>query len=202
MRNADLKTRDARPPIRNPQTAIRNGRRNSQWKTPIPRPGHDPGAPGWPSRPARRSQLVGLQDILPTLAGLTGCALPQSVDGLDLSTALRDASPPTRELYYSQCGNDPEQSAMVTDGRWKYCYAEWGGVEELYDLAADPTELVNLVSRPGNADLVAAWRARLIEQARHWGDTGLLSGDGLAASPLDRAAISRLPISGMGWRWF
>ena len=39
----------------------------------------------------RRSHLAGLQDILPTLAKLTGCSLDQEVHGIDLNPAMADA---------------------------------------------------------------------------------------------------------------
>jgi arylsulfatase len=158
--------------------------------------------PSFPAGAVRR-QLVGLQDILPTLAALTGCPLPQPVDGLDLTAALASDAAPTRDLFYGQCCDAPEQSAMVCDGRWKYCYAQWGATEELYDLAADPQELVNLAAGPQGVDLVRTWRARLIDEARRWGDLALFAPDGsLVCTPLDRAALTRLAVTGMGWRWF
>ena len=157
--------------------------------------------PGVP-KGGRPMQLVGLQDILPTLAAMTGCPLPKPVQGVDLARALSDARAPVRKLYYSQCFHDPRKSAMVTDGRWKYCYSQRGAVEELYNLENDPTELVNLVSRPGNEKLVAAWRERLIADALRLGDDALLKDGRLVTSPLDREAIRKLPIREMGWRWY
>ncbi len=158
-----------------------------------------------PSVPAgaRRTQLVGLQDILPTLAAMTDCPLDQEVHGLDLQGALDDADAPLRELYYSQCRRKGGQMAMVCDGRWKYCYCEQGPIEELYDLENDPDELVNLACEPGNADLLTEWRDRLIAEARHLGDDELFDGDALCVSPpVDRSDWPKLPFSGLGWRWF
>jgi len=157
--------------------------------------------PGVPAG-QRRKQLVGLQDLLPTLAAMTECPLPADVQGLDLSNALRDGSAAVREIFYSQCLDAPRQMAMVTDGRWKYCYAQEGPTEELYDLAEDPTERVNLATRPDGETRLAPWRERLIAEARHFGDTGILDGEGLVTSPLDRETFKDLPIEGMGWRWF
>jgi arylsulfatase A-like enzyme len=150
----------------------------------------------------RRQRLVGLQDILPSLAAMTGCPLDQEVHGLDLSAALQSDKAPTRELFYSQCIDAPRQSAMVFDGRTKYCWAQEGPNEELYDLAEDPQELVNLASGPDGEALCRPWRERLIAEARKVGDTGILDADGLVTAPLDREAIEKLPVSGMGWRWF
>jgi len=150
----------------------------------------------------RRQQLVGLQDVLPTLTAMAGCPLDRDVHGLDLTAACADDDAPTRDLYFSHYCEPPHQVAMVTDGRMKYCYAQWGPTEELYDLAEDPRELVNLASQPGSDSLLAEWRAKLISEARKWGDAKLLDGDGLATSPLDRSAFEDLPIRGMGWRWY
>jgi choline-sulfatase len=150
----------------------------------------------------RSTHLVGLQDILPTLASLTGCPLKEQVHGLDLSDALHGRSAELRDAFYSQCNDAPRQSAMLTDGRWKYCYCQEGPTEELYDLDVDPDELVNLAARPGADELLAPWRRRLAEYARRVGDTSILEGDALATAPLDREAIAALPVGGMGWRWY
>ncbi|MFW5733239.1 MAG: sulfatase [Planctomycetota bacterium] len=160
-------------------------------------------APGLPAG-QRRGQLAGLQDILPTLATLTGCELDQDVDGMDMTPWASDAETAGRELYYAQCHESPRQAAMVTDGRWKYCRQETGGVEELYDLQEDPHELNNLALADRMDPTLAEWRARLIAEAKRYGDTALLSEDEsqLRTSPLDRQAIRKAGIGGMGWRWY
>ena len=136
------------------------------------------------------------------LLRMTGCPLNAEVHGLDLAEALRDENAALRDVYYAQCLDAPRQLAMVSDGRWKYCYGQEGPTEQLYDLADDPDERVNLASRPDAESLLKPWRERLIEEARRFGDAALLDGDGLAAAPLDREAIAKLPLGGFGWRWF
>ena len=96
----------------------------------------------------------------------------------------------------------PCQTAMVTDGRWKYLYAQQGPTEELYDLAGDPQELSNLATRSDGESLLGPWRERLMAEARRLGDEALLDGGRLAQGPLDRAAFRDLPVRGMGWRWY
>lgn len=39
---------------------------------------------------------------------------------------------------------------MLTDGRFKYIYTVYGGVEELYDLEIDPHEMHNLAMEWGS----------------------------------------------------
>ncbi len=94
--------------------------------------------------------LAGLQDLLPTLCGLIGEPLEARVDGKDLGPVLT-RNERVREYYVSQCNTaDPEQAggqiAMITDGRFKYIYTVYGGVEELYDLKNDPQEMHNLAA--------------------------------------------------------
>lgn len=159
--------------------------------------------PGVPAG-ERREHLAGLQDIMPSLATLTGCPLEYGVDGADLTPVLADAEAPLREVFYAQCLGAPRQLAMVTDGQWKYCYAQEGPTEELYNLVADPDELVNLIATADPQEL-GRWRSLLCSEAARLGDTEVLdpaSPTGLAHAPLDRASYKDLPVGGMGWRWF
>ena len=157
-----------------------------------------------PDGPAgqRREQLIGLQDILPSLANMTNCPLGQDVQGLDITEVFADAHAKGRDIYYSQTMDAPRQSAMITDGHWKYCYAQEGAIEELYNLDDDPDELINLAQDAQAEALVTSWRHRLIQEARRFGDTNILVGDGLATSPIDRSALDHLTLGVMGWQWF
>jgi len=146
--------------------------------------------------------LVGLQDILPTLASAAGTTPGQPVHGMDLTPHLTDPTTPVREVFYSQTLESPWQSAMVTDGTWKYIYSEANATEELYDQEHDPGERVNRIHDPSQADRVAHMRAQLCACAKELGDTRILDGDGFASTPVDREEIRTQPVSGMGWRWY
>ncbi|MEX0776445.1 MAG: sulfatase-like hydrolase/transferase [Phycisphaeraceae bacterium] len=153
----------------------------------------------------RLQTLVGLQDILPTLAAMTGHPLAHAVDGLDMRPVLRDPAAAVRQLYYAQCYDSPRQLAMVTDGRWKYCYSQMGAVEELYNLQDDPHELVNLAAEGGDHRQLSCWRQALTGEAQRLGDVALIdavSPTGLVQSPLDRWQLRNHPANGMGWRWY
>jgi arylsulfatase A-like enzyme len=146
--------------------------------------------------------LVGLQDILPTFAALAGTGLALPCQGLDLTPVLRSPEGAVRDLFYAHTAESPWQSAMVTDGRWKYVYSEPNAVEEFYDQIGDPLEQHNLAVATARSECLDAWRDRLRKAATALGDDHLLDGDGFARSSVDRSAFPRLPVSGMGWRWY
>lgn len=88
-------------------------------------------------------------DLLPTFLDLAGVSYPQERDGQrippvagrSLRQAVEKGSAFEREtLFWEHLGN-----SAVRDGRWKLVAAK-DGSWELYDLAADRTELNNLVS--------------------------------------------------------
>ena len=51
----------------------------------------------------------------------------------------------------------------VTDGRWKYCVYPRIGHRQLFDLASDPAELINLAERPAFAHHIARLQVSLEE---------------------------------------
>ncbi len=146
------------------------------------------------------AELVGLQDILPTLAGLTGAALPHAVAGADLSAALARPGAAVREHFVSQSLDTPRQRAMVRTREWKYVYHELGGVEELYEVAGDRTELHNLARE--HRTVAAELRGVLIDWCRDNGDEAMLSDGGLVQSPEHCADETGFMAGRMGWRWY
>jgi hypothetical protein len=50
---------------------------------------------------------------------------------------------------------------FATDGRWKYLYYAWGGAEQLFDLAHDPTERHDLATSGATTRILAECRDRL-----------------------------------------
>lgn len=146
--------------------------------------------------------LVGLQDILPTFASLAGANLPAKVQGKDLSPLLADPGARVRNVYYATTRGSCGQSAMVTDGCFKYVYSEANATEELYDQAADPQELSNLVYDDRYADRLEEMRDLVAACAIEFQDMDLFNGEGLAVKQVDREQFPTLPVTGMGWRWY
>jgi arylsulfatase A-like enzyme len=114
---------------------------------------------------------------------------------------LGDASSAVRDVYYATT-HGLGQTAMVTDGRYKYIYSEANATEELYDQAEDPGELVNLAADGAKAELREHMRAKLISCAREFRDDELFDGDELAKTEVDTSGFATLPVGGMGWRWY
>lgn len=115
-------------------------------------------------------------DLFPTLLDLLGIRAPEPVDGITLAAALDGGALPTRAIYCEATqpiraertkrglvwGNQLKPKCVRLGG-WKYVLAPYlGGLEELYDLEADPEERVDLVRRPtpqSQAQLPALRRA-------------------------------------------
>lgn len=152
--------------------------------------------------------LVGLQDIMPTLCSVAGVEPPNPVDGrsllpyLEAGTGSPAGSTSDRELFVSYSLDSPNQTAMITDGRFKYVYNERGGVEELYDLGDDPREEYNVAGDAAHAARAAELRRELIAWARENRDEQLLDGDDLRASPAVDMDEITFDVNRMGWRWY
>jgi arylsulfatase A-like enzyme len=126
----------------------------------------------WPKhlKPAKSDMLYTPMDHLPTLASLCGLKIPGIVNGKDLSANLlgRSRSEPDAALMmnftshwdYAETGTTwPEWRAVRTK---QYTYVKWlAGSEELYDNAADPYQMKNLMEGGNPPAIAAKLRARL-----------------------------------------
>jgi N-acetylglucosamine-6-sulfatase len=99
-------------------------------------------------------QLVLNIDIAPTLLELAQVPVPRSVQGRSLLPLLKDPKMSWRTSFLTeyfqekQYPRTPTWQAVRSD-RWKYIsYTELTGMDELYDLNADPFELKNLIDAP------------------------------------------------------
>jgi arylsulfatase A-like enzyme len=114
----------------------------------------------------RVSAPVSTVDVVPTLLDAAGIEPPAHLDGVPLRQPARDAV--LIQVSESEVGR-----ALRTD-RWKYyVHAPDAGDEPaaehyveraLYDLAADPYELDNLIDSAGHQDIAAELREALIGQ--------------------------------------
>jgi arylsulfatase A-like enzyme len=150
----------------------------------------------------RRDQLVGLQDILPTLCGLTGVNFPYDVDGMDLTPTFRDSGTKGRDFYVSVTESGGSAKAMVRTPEWKYIYTEVGGVEELYNALDRDGELKNLAHDPACAAIKADLRARLIRWCVENGVSYLVSNGELSVKSDECLPKPEFAAGRMGWRRF
>lgn len=110
----------------------------------------------YPGTPLTETDELAMNvDLAPTWCDIGRARMPVAPDGHSLLPVLRDGATGLREATYHYSGAPggeyPNYRAVRTN-RWKY--VDWFGASpagqtELYDLAADPDELVNLVDAPG-----------------------------------------------------
>lgn len=149
----------------------------------------------WPGRiPAGAvdESMANLVDVVPTLLTLQGMAVPRVMHGQPLPT-VTDAPPRDATFAEYGAGGPPFRMAdlaklpqpwgrhtliqtlrwreaegrrkMVRTRAWKYVHDPMGDRDELYDLANDPWELVNVVDEPQHAGTLASLRLRLADWA-------------------------------------
>jgi arylsulfatase A-like enzyme len=105
---------------------------------------------------SRPSQLALIVDLAPTVLDLAGIPVPKSVEGRPLAPVLGGAAKNWRTSFLIEHHSDNVFARMrnlgyqaVRTERHKYIrYNELTGMDELYDLEADPYEMRNLASDP------------------------------------------------------
>jgi N-acetylglucosamine-6-sulfatase len=113
--------------------------------------------------------LVQTIDLAPTVLELAGVTDSTPRQGRSLVPLLRGEQPPWRTSVLIEYYSDsvfPRIRSMgyraVRTERHKFVhYLELPGMDELYDLQADPYELDNLIGSPREQDLLPAMQAEL-----------------------------------------
>ena len=131
----------------------------------------------WP-RAIRAGTVIadpfGSPDVYPTLAGLAGVEAPRGLDGADFSPLFRgETSKPPRDYVYLEMAY-----AYVPWPGWRairtkqYLYARTKDKPWLlFDMAADPWQMKNLVDDPSKQPLVKEWDNRLAAVMHETGDS-------------------------------
>jgi arylsulfatase A-like enzyme len=105
---------------------------------------------------------VEMRDIFPTLCDIAGIPIPAGVEGKSLLPFIVGDVAEWREYIHGEHEWGLESNQWLTDGKIKYIWFSQSGVEQLFDLSADPNEQRNLAAaRP---DVIAEWRRRLIAE--------------------------------------
>jgi N-acetylglucosamine-6-sulfatase len=125
--------------------------------------------PGTAKAGIEPDQMVMSIDLAPTLLDLAGVQSDHGLDGRSFVALLAGERPEWRNSVFVEYYSDtvfPRIDKMgykaIRTDRYKYIrYEDLQGMDELYDLEADPYELKNLIKEPSAADLLHDMQARL-----------------------------------------
>jgi arylsulfatase A-like enzyme len=125
--------------------------------------------PGIPKGQIRNS-FVYLHDIYPTLMDLCSMDTPASVEGKSFIKMFDDPNYRTREtLYFAY----KELIRSVKDSRYKLIeYRNHAKKTQLFDLADNPEETVNLAQKKEHTATIKKLREHLLQYRYSWEDTG------------------------------
>ena len=120
----------------------------------------------WPGRfvPRREARPVSLIDLLPTLielgAGENVPAMAEPIDGHSLAPLLYEAGADWAHPVISEFTGEGVRAPcrMVRRDRYKYIYTH-GYPDQLYDVASDPKELVEISTQPEYSVVLSELRA-------------------------------------------
>lgn len=127
-----------------------------------------------------RDTVVEMRDLLPTLLDCTGLPAAPGIDGLSfLPQAVGASENPLRPWLHGEHILFDGSMHWMTDGHEKYLWLSADGVEQLFDLDADPGELHDLARTPSAAHQTRLeyWRRALAEELRDR-EEGFVSADG------------------------
>lgn len=117
-------------------------------------------------------EFVSLHDLMPTFLDLAGVEVPD-VDGRSIRPLFSgDVPDDWPDSHFAQYHGDEfglYSQRMLRTERYKYVH-NGPDRNELYDLAADPNELGNLIEHPAYADVRRDLEARLIERMERTDD--------------------------------
>lgn len=103
--------------------------------------------------PKTVTQQVQLFDLGPTILEIAGARVPEPCQAISLCPALEGADFTGRPVVFCEQAGDVTLTGarlvtMVCDGAWKAVFIAGAGDGQLFDLAADPDERVNLWDDP------------------------------------------------------
>ena len=127
-------------------------------------------------QPALRTEaLTGNIDLTATMLEMAGLEIPENVDGVSLVPLLTEPDQDVRDqlAFINVWGALPTKSLSAFTKDWKYTYWWYGDdtmepVEELYHVAEDPSELVNLAQDPAAAEALQEMRRRYDAELAKW----------------------------------
>ncbi len=124
----------------------------------------------------RDDRLVCQEDVMPTLLDLCGIDIPDSVEGISMFGDRQ------RDHLYSQFYEDEAATRSVHDGRHKLVYYPIGNRTQLFDLATDPDETIDLAGAPQYRE-VREQLTKIMVDNFHGVDLEWMDGDQLVGWP-------------------
>lgn len=122
-------------------------------------------------QPAVCDSFVELIDLYPTISTVCGLAVPERLQGEDISPLLDDPELQVRDAAFSVNG----KGFLLRTDRWSYIqYREDAskGIE-LFDMQTDPEQYHNLAESPDHQQIVEQFKIRLAEKLRQVRDNDL-----------------------------
>lgn len=108
---------------------------------------------------------VELMDLMPTILEACSLPVPEDVEGASLIGELTGTAPLERAYLHGEHSGSREQSNQwIVTPHDKYIWFTQTGVEQYFDLDADPREERDLIDAAERAARIAELRAHLIEE--------------------------------------
>jgi uncharacterized sulfatase len=109
--------------------------------------------------------LVSQVDLVPTILSAVGQEIPAEIDGVDTLPLLRGQVEAVRDAAFIEFADDPRclrlKTVITPDSKLTVYHGYDFG--ELYDLGADPGELVNLWQAPSYAEQRRVLMGRILD---------------------------------------
>lgn len=135
-------------------------------------------------RNVESSELVGLEDIMPTLLDVAGVPVPDTVDGRSAAAFIRSETGASSRDYYhhehSPCYAKDCAYQCLVNQEWKYIWNPVNGQEQLFHRQEDPADCHDLSAKPAYGEILTGWREQL---ARHLKDRPEGFSDGKTLTP-------------------
>ena len=154
---------------------------------------------------SRVDEFVDLNDILPTVLDLTGFEYPADYplpgESLFEKTGTKD-----RDWQYVEYAAGNRRWISIRNKSYKYNYYYGGGLEQLFDMQADPHETKNLLEVENTSaveQVRQSMRAKLLEYERELGLKGYVGendfkvGEPYSPHPQRNEAFPRFPLKSM-----
>ena len=143
-------------------------------------------------------RMAGLYDVMPTLLELCDIPVSDTVEGLSL------LGEPRREYLYGEIYEATNATRMVFDGQYKLIYYPHGNDMQLFDLDADPNEMLNIADEPAHTETRRRLTDLLVSNL-YGGDLDWLEDGRLVGAPAPEELPALGPDHGLGghrgWRF-